>query len=185
MIDSDNVLLLREAQPGRGFDPAITNVPGPLHGVIFSFAGASECGEFAQQFLNEARPQAMVGAYITEASANSFPRLPVRQGEHHFVVFTSGVRAADLSSFASRASQITDLIPTERSRLRLIRYGSHAFDFLFGYWKIHNRRLRHPLTGSSDCTSLSRHQAKARCWEVRAISSSTTRLKPLPVRSMR
>jgi len=26
----------------------------------------------------------------------------------------------------------------------------HEFDFLFGYWKIHNRRLRNPLTGSHE-----------------------------------
>ncbi len=33
--------------------------------------------------------------------------------------------------------------PTERD-------GQHDFDFLFGHWKTHNRRLLKPLTGSSE-----------------------------------
>ena len=118
---------------------------------------ASECDRFAHQFLNDVPPQRVIAAYVTESSANTFPRLPVREGEYHFVVFTSGVRPADFCSLAPRASQIIDLIPTKRSRLQLIpagsepaAEGSHAFDFLLGQWKIHNRRLRHPLTGSSD-----------------------------------
>lgn len=157
MIDSDNVLLLHDAQPGRGFDPAAMNFAGPLHCVMFSSADASECDRFAHQFLNGVPPHRVIAAYVTESSANTFPRLPVRGGEHHFVVFISGIQRANLSSFAARASQIINLIPTKRSRLQLIpagsqgaAEGSHAFDFLLGQWKIHNRRLRHPLTGSSD-----------------------------------
>ena len=30
------------------------------------------------------------------------------------------------------------------------RDGQHDFDFQFGSWKVHNRRLLHPLTGSND-----------------------------------
>jgi hypothetical protein len=32
------------------------------------------------------------------------------------------------------------------------RDGSHDFDFQFGRWKVHNRRLNHPLTPSNDWT---------------------------------
>jgi len=30
------------------------------------------------------------------------------------------------------------------------RDGQHDFDFWFGSWKVHNRRLVHPLTGSNE-----------------------------------
>lgn len=127
MIDSDDVLLLREARPGSGFDPEITRVPDPLVCVIFSFADAGECDSFAHQFLSELRSQpaarngAILSAYVTEPSTNTFPRLPVREDAHYFVAFVSGILRDDLSSFAGKASQVIELAPTRRSSLQLLQ----------------------------------------------------------------
>jgi hypothetical protein len=90
---------------------------------------------------SEVPPQRVLAAYETEPSANIFPRLPVREGEHHLVWFTSGVQPTDLPAHASRASQIIDLIPTRRSRLRLIRGGSQptaegSRAFRFSLWRL-------------------------------------------------
>jgi hypothetical protein len=190
MIDSDNVLLLRDAQPWSGFDPATTNVPGPLHCMIFPLADVSESDRFADQFLNDVSPKVLLGAYVTESSANTFPRLPVREGQY-FVVFVSGIQSSGNSSLASRASQIVDLIPTKRSRLQLIRAGSqppaagsHDFDFSLaagrfttGAFAIHSPL---PVIGMN----LRRLQPKPLYWEARATSNNATRLKPQPIRFM-
>lgn len=47
-------------------------------------------------------------------------------------------------------AQETKAPMTQKALTGTVVDGSHGFDFLFGHWKIHNRRLRHPLTGSSD-----------------------------------
>lgn len=126
MIDSDNVLLLRDARPGSGFDLANTYLPAPLVCLIFSFPDADECDRFTTDLVNQiARPSgainnAVFATYVTESSANSFPRLPVREGEHHAVVFMSAFSLEDPAPIASEASQVINLIPTRRSRLQLI-----------------------------------------------------------------
>jgi hypothetical protein len=45
----------------------------------------------------------------------------VREGEHHFVAFVSGIPPEDLPSFVSKASQVINLVPTRRSSLQLIQ----------------------------------------------------------------
>lgn len=98
MIDSDNVLLLRPAQPG----PGAVAEKRPAHGEkAESTAGAicigtcaltapAETG-FAARFDRELMPMLrqhgadVVARYLTDASENTFPRLPVREGERVFV----------------------------------------------------------------------------------------------------
>lgn len=99
MIDSDDVRLLRPAWPGAAFSlPHVPRPPrgapersGPLVGIFIHTLVPSAVGEFAELFRQRAAPEltacggAPVAAFETEPSANDFPRLPVREGEHCFV----------------------------------------------------------------------------------------------------
>ena len=48
------------------------------------------------------------------------------------------------------------------------RDGQHDFDFDFGTWKMHIRRLVHPLTGSSEWTEMEGTTATNKIWDGRA-----------------
>jgi hypothetical protein len=95
MIDSDDVLLLRPAWPGgglalapRGQAPAGADL---LVAQVCSLPpgadGAEVAGHFARHVvpLWERAGATLAGAYVTEAGPNTFPRLPVREGENVFV----------------------------------------------------------------------------------------------------
>jgi hypothetical protein len=102
MIDSDNVLLLRPAHAESGF--SLEKSHRPLlgtHEIPKSLVVATICSfdgpagdNFVDFFEHVLRPVlidagASILAYIvTESSANSFPALPVREGENVFVWFT-------------------------------------------------------------------------------------------------
>ncbi len=93
MIDSDNVLLLRPTH-GRSANPAVANgfdmgsfgrdalVVANIH-----YVDSSAIRDFTQFFENTMNPVlANTGAHViatfeTEAAANTFSRLPVREGE--------------------------------------------------------------------------------------------------------
>jgi quinol monooxygenase YgiN len=100
MIDSDNVLLLREARPGAGF--AAATQPRPPVGApatapqsrvivtVYTFAEPVDAAflDFFERALAPAATAAgakVLAAYASEHGANDFPRLPVREGENVFV----------------------------------------------------------------------------------------------------
>jgi quinol monooxygenase YgiN len=97
IVDNDDVLLLREARPGCGFElPAARPPrgagadPGLLVATVCAF-GAPVDDAFLAFFDEELAPAARAAgaslraSYISESGANEFPRLPVREGEHVFV----------------------------------------------------------------------------------------------------
>jgi quinol monooxygenase YgiN len=101
MIDSDNVLLLRPARPTSGFPRRNGHRPplgsrakqnGFMTATIYYFNKPVD-SDFINYFENTIHPilmetDALLLAYfVTEDSPNTFPRLPVREGEHVFVWF--------------------------------------------------------------------------------------------------
>ncbi len=145
IVQSDNVLYLKPAAPGRGFAP-----PGPRDGptglvtahILYLWAPPEE--GFAALFDAEARPRLeaaglpVLGQFTPEPSPNAYPRLPVREGERVFVWFTRTTDAAayeaaqrrlaadpawaavkaKLDDGQERPSQVLRLGPTARSALR-------------------------------------------------------------------
>nr|WP_283254830.1 NIPSNAP family protein [Luteimonas galliterrae] len=97
MIDSDDVLLLREVRAGSGFGPARPRPPvgaqlPPSREVVTTYRLAAPAdAAFLDLFDRALVPAAAAAgarlhaAYATEYGANNFPRLPVREGEHVFV----------------------------------------------------------------------------------------------------
>jgi hypothetical protein len=150
MLNSDNILLLRPIGSGSIFaasdrerpgNNAVAISPGVFTVTICSLAPNTEA-QFAAGFEKMARPLleksgARIDAtFVTERSANSFPRLPVREGETVFVWFASFANeqsyAAHLTALSSsndwtnkvfpeldrqlwRPMEVSRLTPTARS----------------------------------------------------------------------
>ena len=103
MIDSDDVLLLRPAARGEPFGRLDDPRPGPdadarpaslVLGTVWLLHRPVD-GDFLRFFEEQVRP-VLVGAggppracLQTEESRNTFPQLPVRNGEHAFVWFAT------------------------------------------------------------------------------------------------
>ena len=104
IIDNDNVLLLRPVHPETGFalidEPrAATSARGPGRGLVIATVyhidptDAKE-RDFIEFFEQTMRPllvaagAPVIASFVPERSANNFPGLPVREGEHVFVWFS-------------------------------------------------------------------------------------------------
>jgi len=150
MLDSDDVLLLR---PVQGFALERTIRPGPDERVPAGLVMATICPltpvgakVLAHDFEAQLRPRlqrhgaAMLASFVTEPARNTFPRLPVREGECVFVWFACFADAAAHATY--QAACATDprveawihrldalpetlrLTPTPRSMLRGIPSGA-------------------------------------------------------------
>lgn len=100
LIDSDNVLLLRLAHPTSGFSlngnrPRLGSrlkQDGFVTATIYYFNRPVD-SDFNPYFENMIHPMLMetdallLAYFVTEDSPNTYPRLPVREGEHVFVWF--------------------------------------------------------------------------------------------------
>jgi NIPSNAP len=98
MIDSDNVLLLEPAAPGKGFKrlPARSlkgDIDGTSSGLIvvtLFYTRPNELTAFSDLFTRRSLPRLeqdgaqTVAQYITSDQSNNFPKLPIRIGEHIF-----------------------------------------------------------------------------------------------------
>jgi hypothetical protein len=153
MIDSDNVLLLRPAHPTSGF--SLENMKRPPVGsdevptslivaTIYYFERAVP-SDFINFFEDTLKPVAtslgaMISAhFVTETSENTFPALPLREGENVFVWFSTfqdsaayedhvaalsqserwrDEVSAGLTRYLDGAPEVLKLSPTARSRLR-------------------------------------------------------------------
>lgn len=152
MIDSDNVLLLRPAREGSGIS-LVERERAPLGAArapatrfvatLCPLARPADRQRIAR-FETTLAPQLeragarILGCYVTEASRNTYPRLPVREGEHVFLWFAAFAdeaacaawRAALEASEAYRAAwadwtrdlagapEVLRLAPTPRSLIR-------------------------------------------------------------------
>jgi len=106
MVDSDNVLLLKPAVAGGGFEAADRGAPGEgLVTAAIHYLDAALVAPFAAFFETRMRPLIeadggeVLASFVTETSANSFPRLPVREAERVFVWFGRFEDAAAEASF--------------------------------------------------------------------------------------
>jgi hypothetical protein len=152
MIDSDNVLLLRPAHPKCGFEfakakrPPIgaNEIPKGLVVATLYYLRETAGPEFIDFFERKIKPLLIgasvkvLGYFVTEKSANTFPALPVREDVNVFIWFAGFADEAayaeyefavgnsprwnqiakELATSMKKGPEILKLSPTARSRLR-------------------------------------------------------------------
>jgi len=94
MIDSDHVLLLHPARSESGFAPITTRAKAASKGLVVAtiyYFAAPVTDEFVGFFERGLKPvledngASILAYFVTDPSPNTFPGLPVREGENVFV----------------------------------------------------------------------------------------------------
>jgi hypothetical protein len=132
MLDSDNVLLLKPVHPTSGVRGDSSTRPamdaqegtgGMVIATIYAFdepvdAHFIEFFEGQMVPLLSAAGAVLLGYYVTEPAQNTFPALPVREGEHVFVWFASfadeEAYATYRTAFSANEARIISLAPTSQ-----------------------------------------------------------------------
>jgi len=121
MTDSDNVLLLRPAHNNSQFHlvnerPAIIDITDRVIVAVIYYVPEGETPEI--------HSGAEIARFVTEPSENTFPRLPVREGENVYVWFGAypNVRACEEERASlvkvSWGAEVLRLAPARRWQLR-------------------------------------------------------------------
>jgi len=108
MLDSDDVLLLREIVAVPVFDRGTADPESLLHATIWYGAGPFPAPT--------PRSEETLALLRTEYAVNDFPRLPVREGEHALVWLTRSPLQAEVPTEVVEVENLR-LRSTSRSRL--------------------------------------------------------------------
>jgi hypothetical protein len=106
MIDSDDVLLLRPARTGAGLRRVDVPPNGRLLVTTYHLRRPADHG-FLDAFTETIEPALnaiggrSVGVYVTEPTPNSWPALPVREGEEVLVSLRVFADAAEQGAFSA------------------------------------------------------------------------------------
>lgn len=200
MIDSDDVLLLEPVEGDRGFadlpplrrlETAASCPDGVVLATVWLLHAPADAA-FTAWFDAQVQPRlAAAGAppltrLRTAYVENNYPRLPVRGGEHAFVVLQRFANAAALDAYEAKLQADPEwaaltaairerlakpleqlrLAATDTSRLRGCvpdpqtghEAGRHDFDFIAGRWYVEQKRLKARGLGHDDWDHFTGHQ---------------------------
>ncbi len=109
IVDSDNVLLLRPLQEGRGLETA-DGKAAEIMSAYIHYLPSGDVLAFDRYFTERMLPRiesaggAVSGRLCSQEGPNNFPRLPVRAGDSVFVWIAKFQSEAQRSSFTARRS---------------------------------------------------------------------------------
>lgn len=134
MVDSDNVLLLRPARPESGFSlgnhrppPGTNEAPKGLVVATVYYLDVRSGDDFVDFFGRALKPvladagASILAHFVTEKSANTFPALPVREGENVFIWFSRFRNQAayeDYTAALSNSRRWREVLPELTRRLK-------------------------------------------------------------------